>query len=60
MLLATSRCLVFITAIQVPLLSVNLCAILEELAFFCLLEDEQGLSMGDLMELYYTELYSGY
>ena len=49
-----------VTAIQVPLLSVNLCAILEELAFFCLLEDEQGLSMGDLIELYCAVLNSGY
>ena len=49
-----------VTAIQVPLLSVNLCALLEELAFFCLLEDEQGLSMGDLIELYCACVNSGY
>ena len=42
------------------MLSVNLCALLEELAFFCLLEDEQGLSMGDLIELYCAVLFSGY
>ena len=42
------------------MLSVNLCALLEELALFCLLEDEQGLSMGDLIELYYAVLNSGY
>ena len=49
-----------VTAIQVPLLFVNLWALLEELAFFCLLEDEQGLSMGDLIELYCTCVNRGY
>ena len=42
------------------MLFVNLCATLEELAFFCLLEDEQGLSMGDLIELYCAVLNGGY
>ena len=42
------------------MLSVNLCAVLEELAFFCLLEDEQGLIWGSLIELYFAVLNNGY
>ena len=60
MLLATSWCLEFITAIQVSHAVCEPLCLLEELAFFCLLEDEQGLSMGDLIEIYYACVNSGY